>query len=70
MQKQEVSINNSRLRLRIYVGLALEFLSAGTVAKFINKRSLLLLALNKAFLPGLLLKDAPQLIFSNSARLA
>ncbi|HUZ59127.1 MAG TPA: hypothetical protein VMU83_10120 [Hanamia sp.] len=38
-------------RPRIYAGLELEFLSAGTVAKFIIKSSLLLLLLNIVFLP-------------------
>ena len=37
--------------IRIYAGLELEFLSAGTVAKFIIKSSLLLLSLNKVFQP-------------------
>jgi hypothetical protein len=61
---------NDAQRLRIYAGMELEFPSAETVAKFILKSSLLLLSLIKFFLTGLLLKLAPQLIISTSARLA
>jgi hypothetical protein len=51
--------------------MELEFLSAGTVAKFIIKSSLLLLSLKKVFFsPALLLKYVPLLIVSTSASLA
>ena len=40
---------NCLQRPRIYAGMELEFLSAGTVAKFIIKSSRLLLSLNRVF---------------------
>ncbi|HEY8658360.1 MAG TPA: hypothetical protein VIL78_04945 [Hanamia sp.] len=58
------------LRARIYAGLKIEFLSPGTVAKFIIKMFIVTtIAQQSSISPELLLKHAPQPIVSTSARL-